>query len=208
MFQADMAYEDNIKRDNGVMGRVVFPIIVTLALASFIVLFNVIMMIMFGNIIYFTGMISLGICWFIYLKFKAFNNTEFEISLINEYFSVAKVERQKKRTELAEFSLRDCSHIGPTTEECFQGYIKDAAFKLNVTSTRKYEVSEDLWFCAVKGNGFDYVIIFEFRNPMYKFFRRFNPRNVFIMPMPKEEPEQEYHLSNSDDDSNDNEGDN
>lgn len=189
MYIQDMSYEDIVKRDNGKMGRVIFPLVVGIALAIFIFFFNYLMLYV-GNFIFFTGWISLGICLFVYYRFKAFNNTEFEIELLNEYFSVSKVMRQKKRIELAEFSLKECEYIGPTTSDKFNEFLSSADFTLNITEDRKYEVKDDIWFCAVKGNGYKYNVVFHFKNPMYKFFRRFNPRNVFIMPMPKEEPEE------------------
>ena len=188
IFQSDMAYEDIVKRDNGKMGRIVFPIVVTVALIFFIIIFVFISTLI--NMFYIAAMLSLGLCYLVYYKFKAFNNTEFEIEFINEYFSVAKVLRQKKRIELAEFSFRDCEYIGPVTESKFDECAEKAAFKLNITSQRNIEISDKIWFCSVKGEGYSYIVIFEFKNPMYKFFRRFNPRNVFAMPMPKEEPDE------------------
>ncbi|MCQ2528238.1 MAG: hypothetical protein MJ108_03870 [Saccharofermentans sp.] len=195
IFQSDMAYEDIVKRDNGKMGRIVFPLVVTLALIFFIIIFLYLFTIL--DLFYIAGMASLGLCYLVYYKFKSFNNTEFEIEFINEYFSVAKVQRQKKRTELAEFSFRDCDYIGPTTESKFAECLENAAFKLNITSHRNYEISDKIWFCSVKGEGYNYIVIFEFKNPMYKFFRRFNPRNVYAMPMPKEEPD-EFELNDED----------
>ena len=186
MYQADMGYDDIVKRDTGKVGHVVFPLVVWTAMALFSFFFVYFFMIITGNL-YFPAMLCLGFCYLIYYKFKSYNNTEFEVELLNEFFSVAKVERQKKRTDLAEFSLRDCEYIGPVTCDKFKEFREKADFTLNITSLKKYELKDSNWFCAVNGKGYNYVVVFEFKNPMYKFFRRFNPRNVYIMPMPKDE---------------------
>ena len=184
----DFTFEESVHRDNGKMG-VLFPILSVSALIIFIFFFNLIPIVVFGqNIIFVTGMISFGLCYLVYracrkLKF------DYEIEIINDSFSITKVIAQKKRMELCDFSIKECEHIGPVTEERFIDDKFKCDFDFNCTSKRNFEVNDDTWYAIVPAQGFKYAVIFEFRKPMYKIFRRFNPRNVFIMPMPKEEDE-------------------
>lgn len=182
----DFSFEDSIRRDNGTMGKI-YPIMAFTAALIFVFFLNAIPIIVYGkNIIFFTGMISFGLLYLVYRSCKKLK-FEYELEIVNDIFSITKVIDQKKRIELCEFSLRDCEHIGPVTEERFPDDKIKGEFDYNCTSRRKFELSENTWYALVNSDGFSYVVIFEFRKPMYKIFRRFAPRNVFIMPIPSED---------------------
>ena len=127
---------------------------------------------------YIAAMLSLGLCYLVYYKFKAFNNTEFEIEFINEYFSVAKVLRQKKRIELAEFSFRDCEYIGPVTSDRFEQDKKNANYVLKITDLKEFPIEDKYWYCFLTYESMKLVVVFHYKDEMYPVFRRYNPRNT------------------------------
>ena len=172
----DAFIESHVKRDNGVAG-VMFVIFSSLTLLGIIIALNVIPMLYNLNIIFVTGMVSAGLVWGLVVLIQR-QYVEYEIEISNEIFNVAKIISKKKRDELAEFSIRECEYIGPTTLDRFKSDVSSSAFTLNATANKKYMASDDLWYALVAQNGVKYIVIFNFKPVMYKVFRRYNPRNV------------------------------
>ena len=173
----DYFYESNVKRDQGKIG-VLFPVFSIIALIIFIVFLNTIPILLGFNIIYFTGMISFGLCYLLYRMIKNLHNVEYQIEITNDMFEAARVTNQKKLEVLADFSLKDTEFIGPVTSDRFRDDISNSDFNLNCTSKREYEIKDDIWYIKVVQDRNVYNLIFEFEPEMYQVFRRYNPRGT------------------------------
>ncbi|MCQ2466193.1 MAG: DUF6106 family protein [Clostridia bacterium] len=181
----DVFVEQFVKREKTALNAA-FKVLSIFATVVIIVFINVIPMLLGINIIFFTGLISIGIgvlCWFVNRR----QNIEYEISITNDLFSVSRIIAESKRELLADFNVRECERIAPTTAGTFEEDLKRAEFVLNSTRYRQYEVSDSNWYCFVNSEGIKYVVIFEFKPKMYKSFRRYNPRNTFFMNITNEE---------------------
>ena len=172
----DSFIEVHYKRDNGAYG-VFFCIFIILAAAILIAVLNSVPILLGYNIIYFTGLISFGL---IYLVYRIIRNLsiEYEIEISNDLFDVARIIAGRKREELASFSLRECEYIGPTSSDRFSDDSSCSEFVLNVTSDRKVQLSDDIWYAFVSQNGMKFTVVFVYKDEMYPVFRRYNPRNV------------------------------
>ena len=172
----DIFVELSYKR-NGGRYRIVFIICSSIALLIFLAVLNVIPIIMGYNVIFFTGLISFGL---VYLLYRLIRHTDmvYEIELSNDIFDTARIIAGKKREELASFSVKDCEYIGPVTVDRFSKDREDAEFVLNVTDNSKIEISDRNWYALVSQTGVKYMVVFTFKDDMYKSFRRYNPRNT------------------------------
>ncbi|MBP5180853.1 MAG: hypothetical protein J6127_06165 [Clostridiales bacterium] len=172
----DLFYESNVKRDQGTMGKL-FPVFSIIALVIFLVFLNGIPILLGFNIIYFTGMVSFGLCYLVYRAIKSLN-VEYSIEITNDSFEVSKITNTKKIDILADFSIKEAEYIGSVTSDRFNEDLGKAQFTLNCTSKRQYEISDDNWYVFLKQEGVDYIVIFEFDPEMYLMFRRYNPRKT------------------------------
>lgn len=175
----DVYVEQFVKREKTAMNAV-FTVL-SIAITFVIIVFINIVPILFGlNIIFVTGIISIGIgvlCWFINRK----QNIEYEVSVTNDIFTVTRIIAESKRELLADFNLRECERIAPVTSDNFEEDKSKATFVLNSTKYRQYEVTDSNWYCLVSTEGVRFVVVFEFNPKMYKAFRRYNPRNTFFI---------------------------
>lgn len=169
-------YENIVKRDNGTLGKV-FSVVSIIALVIFIIFFNGIFILMGLNIIYFTGMISFGLCYLLYRVIKN-QNIEYEISIVNDQFSVARIINGKKREQLADFSIKDCEYLGPLDSDRFNDDLQNAEFCLNCTDVRQPQ-GDDYWYAFCTEGSYKYIVMFVYEEEMYDQFRRFNVRRTY-----------------------------
>ncbi len=144
---------------------------------------------LFGwNIIFITGVLTIGFGFLIYLLLRR-RMVEYEMILTNGNVSITRIVSKKIREELADFSLRDCEYIGSVTSERFTSDKKKSNFTINITSKRKYEICDDNWYYFASMGGYSCVIVFEFVPSLYKSFRRFNARKTmpYVVPVNKED---------------------
>lgn len=183
----DSFIEVHYKRNNGVYG-ILFTIFSIIALLIVITVLNVVPIFMGYNIIYFTGLISFGLCYLVYLINKK-QHLVYEIEISNDEFDVARIIANKKREELASFSIKDCEYIGPVTSDRFSEDSANSEFVLNVSSERKIAVDDSNWYAYVDQSGLKYIVAFVFKDEMYPVFRRYNPRRVAqYTPAPVSDP--------------------
>ena len=102
----------------------------------------------------------------------------YEIEISNDLFEASRIIANKKREDLASFSLKDCEFIGPVTSDRYAEDSGKSEFVLNITKDRKVQISEDTWYCFVSQSGVKYIVAFTFKDEMYSVFRRYNPRNT------------------------------
>ncbi|MBR2524807.1 MAG: hypothetical protein IKE53_10290 [Clostridiales bacterium] len=147
----DSFIEVHYKRKNGVYG-ILFTIFSIIALLIVITVLNVVPIFMGYNIIYFTGLISFGLCYLVYLINKK-QHLVYEIEISNDEFDVARIIANKKREELASFSIKDCEYIGPVTSDRFS---EDSAnsesssmFPVNARSPWMTVTGMHMWIRAV-----------------------------------------------------------
>lgn len=175
----DVYVEKFIKREKNSLNTMFTTLSVFLTVVA-IVFINAIPIYLGINIIFITGLISIGIgvlCWYLNRR----QNIEYEVSLTNDLFTITRIIAESKRELLADFNVRECERIAPLTSEHFEEDKKKATFVLNSTKYRDYEVNDSNWYCLVNSEGIKYICIFEFDVKMYKSFRRYNPRNTFFM---------------------------
>lgn len=175
----DVYVEHFVKREKNALNTMfsVFSVFLT---AVIIVLINVVPIWLGINIIFITGLLSIGLgvlCWFLNRRM----NIEYEVSVTNDVFTVTRIIAESKRELLADFTIRECERIAPVTSDNFEEDKKKATFVLNSTKYRQYEMTDSNWYCLVCTEGIRYVVIFEFKPKMYKAFRRYNPRNTFFI---------------------------
>ncbi len=185
----DYCYEELVTKNNGQMGFL-FPIFSYTAFTIFAVFFNVVPMFYGLNIIYFTGMISFGI-WYLIYRLNKNLKVEYEISIVNDQFTVTSITNGKKREVLADFSIRDADYIGPVTKDRFSTDKEKAAFTLNSTGEREVPINEDVWYILVNGGNYKFIETFNFKGEMYSNFRRYNPRATEFMKNPPKKVEEE-----------------
>lgn len=172
----DLFYDKTVERDQGKMGKL-FPVFSIIALIIFMVFLNVIPILFGFNIIYFTGMLSFGLCYLLYRVIKSFI-VEYQIEITNDQFDVSKVTNHKKIELLASFSLKECEYLGSVTSDRFNEDLDKAEYSLNCTSKRIYDISDDIWYISITQDKVRYNLIFEFDPEMYPIFRRYNPRGT------------------------------
>lgn len=172
----DLFYEKTIARDQGKMGKL-FPVFSIIALVIFIVFLNIIPILFGFNIIYFTGMVSFGLCYLEYRLIKSLV-VEYQIEITNDQMDVSKITNHKKIEPLASFSLKDCEYIGAVTSDRFNEDQQKADFSLNCTSQRVFDTTDDNWYICITQDKIRYDLIFEFDPEMYPLFRRYNPRGT------------------------------
>ena len=175
----DFFYENNVKRDHGKMGKV-FPVVSIISLVIFLVFFNGVPILFGYNIIYFTGMISFGLC---YLEYRLIKNldVEYQIEITNDRVEMSKVTNKKKIDMLADFSIKECEYIGPVSSDRFEEDLRQSDFSLNCTSKRDWITCNDLWYFYLTQDKTPFIIIFEFDEQMYTVFRRYNPRGTKVI---------------------------
>lgn len=187
MVLTDSVIEDYIVRKK-TASDYVFRVCIIIALVIFILFFNYIILAVFGNVIYFSGMISFGIAYLVY-RFVKRTNKEYELSITNEDFSIVEIVDKKKREPLAGFSIRNCEYIGQVTSDRFNEDCSKAEFTINATENRKLEINDSTWYCLVNEDNVRYVVVFPFQNKMYPVFKRYNMRHLQVVDVPQEEDE-------------------
>lgn len=183
----DVYVEHFVKREKTALNTM-FNVFSISATAIIIFFLNLIPILLGLNIIFITGVLSVGLgvlCWYINKR----QNIEYEISLTNDLFTVSRIVAESKRELLADFSVRECERIAPVTASTFEEDQKRAQLTLNTTKYRTFEVTDSNWYCFVNSDGIKYLVIFEFKPKMYKAFRRYNPRNTFFMNITDEDKE-------------------
>ena len=194
----DLVFETLVKRDNGRLGKI-FPIVSITSLVIFLIFLNGIPILLGMNIIYFTGMISFGLCYLIYRVIKN-QNVEYEISIINDTFSVTKIRAGKKRIDLASFSIRSCEYIGPVDNGRYNDDLIKADFSFNCTSLRDIDEKDPVnWYAFVSESNLKYMVFFEIEDDMYPLFRRYNAhRTAVYTPRKKDEPSDDVMTEDND----------
>lgn len=180
----DTFLEQLTKRKMGFLKITYFIFVITLAVVVAAAL-NVIPLLFGYNIIFVTGIMTIGLGFLVYLLLRR-KKVEYEMIITNDEVSITRIIAKKNREELAEFSLRDCEYIGSVTCERFAGDRQAATFRLNITSDRKYKVEDSNWYFYASMGGYTCVIVFEFDPKYYKTFRRFNPRKTMPYTVPVE----------------------
>jgi len=175
----DVFVENFVKREKTAMNAVFNVLCVALTILI-IFMVNVIPILFGLNIFFFTGAFSFLIGFLCYLLIGR-QNIEYEIALTNDNFSVTKILGERKRVLLADFGLKECKRIAPVTSEDYKSDYEKAELHLNTTSRKEVEISDSNWYCLVSSDGITYIVIFEFKEKMYKAFRRYNPRNTYFM---------------------------
>lgn len=172
----DSFIESSYKRDNGAYG-VIFTVSASIALLLFLIVVNGLPILLGFNVIFFTGLFSFGL---IYLLYRIVRNMQmvYEIEISNDLFEASRIIANKKREDLASFSLKDCEYIGPVTSDRYPEDSGKSEFILNISKDRKVNISDDTWYCFVSQSGVKYIVAFTFKDEMYPVFRRYNPRNT------------------------------
>lgn len=187
----DFVYEDLIKRKSDKL-RLVFKICSYTSWLIFTIIFNILVLVIFGNYIYLSGMFCFGL-WYLVFRLNKNMNTDIELSIVNETVTVTNIIDQKKRIELASFSIReDCEYIGPVTSDDATKKLLECDSIINATSMSPYQDVDTNWICFFVQNSVKYFLVFEFKPSMYKNFRRYNPRNVAPYTFPEDYVEEEF----------------
>ena len=176
----DSFYEDIVKRDNGTLGKI-FPVTSVLGAIILTIIVNIFPMLIGFNIIFFTGMFTLLIWFFVwYLNRKL--KVEYEISMVNDQVTATSITAMTKREELCSFTVRDCEFIGPTDSDRFDSDKSNCEFVLNCTENREIVKSDSDWYMLVNAGSYRYMLVFRFNADVYPLLRRFNPRGTVIRP--------------------------
>ena len=192
MYTSDTFIEKHIKRNDGGKGIFKRCLLIFMALMIVAALFAVPIVLGFYELLYASIPVSALVIWgFVVLFQRQF--VEYEVEIVNDIVNVSKISGKKKRTELVEFSLKDCEYIGPVTEDRFKTDSGVAELKLVVTDKKDFPVTEDIWYVLVNRPEFKYMVVFPFDPEMFQVFRRFNPRNVYRYVKPVKAKESEVN---------------
>lgn len=172
----DLYFDKTVKRDNGPLGKV-FPVVSIIAAVLFIVFFNAIPILMGVNIIYFTGMVSLGVGYLVY-RANVSLRVEYQIEITNDQFELTKITNNKKNDLLADFSIKEAEYIGCVTSDRFNDDLSKSEFCVNATALKQYCINENNWYIFITQNKTSFIIVFPFDEEMYPIFRRYNPRGT------------------------------
>ena len=154
----DYVYETLVARDNGKLGKI-FPWVSYTALTLFIIIFNILTLVLFGNFIYISGMISFGI-WYLVYRANKNMHIEHELSICND----------------------------SVTGDKFNDHLIESDDIINGTEYSPFTTDDpNVWYCFVSQMGMKYIMLFNFKPEMYSNFRRYNPRNTEPYVMPQEE---------------------
>ena len=190
MYTSDSFIEANIKRDNGKNGVVYIFLLFIIAVLIIAAIYAVPIFLGFYELLYASIPLTILVIWgFIVLIQK--RHVEYEIEIVNDLFTVTKIVARKKRIDLVEFSVKDCEHIGPVTEDRYESDYKAAELKLAITEKKSYPITDDTWYALVNRPDFKYLVAFPFKPEMFQVFRRYNPRGVFHYVKPVKAKESE-----------------
>lgn len=178
MYTSDTFIEANIKRDNGKKGVVYILLLIIVAALILTALYAVPIVLGFYELLYASIPLTALVIWGLIVLIQR-RYVEYEIEIVNDLFTVTKIVGKKKRVDLVEFSVKDCDHIGPVTEDRYESDYKVAELKLAITEKREYPITEDTWYALVSRPDFKYLVAFPFQPEMFQVFRRYNPRNIF-----------------------------
>lgn len=178
MYTSDTFIEANIKRDNGKKGVVYILLLIIVAALILTALYAVPIVLGFYELLYASIPLTALVIWGLIVLIQR-RYVEYEIEIVNDLFTVTKIVGKKKRVDLVEFSVKDCDHIGPVTEDRYESDYKIAELKLAITEKREYPITEDTWYALVSRPDFKYLVAFPFQPEMFQVFRRYNPRNIF-----------------------------
>ena len=176
----DDVFVENIVARKKTPANSIFSICTILATFILGAALNIFPILLGYNVIFLTGILTFGLgvlCYFLNKR----QNIEYEISLTNENFTVTRIYYQTKRELITEFDLHECIRIAPTTADTFAEDLKSGSLTINSTSLKDYKICEENWYCLVNSDELKYVVIFEFKEKMYKAFRKYNPRNTFFI---------------------------
>ncbi|MBO4243421.1 MAG: hypothetical protein J5883_09105 [Clostridiales bacterium] len=172
----NLFYENIVKRDNGRLGKL-FSVVTVIALVIFIIFFTLIPMLFGYNIIFVTGMLSFGLSYLIYRLIKN-QNKEYELSIVNDQFTITRITNGKKRDLLVDTSIRDCEYIGPVTSDRYNDDLQNSSYCLNCTDVRE-PAGEDYWYLFCGESSYKYMVKFNYEEEMYELFRRYNIRRTY-----------------------------
>ena len=178
MYTSDSFIEVHIKRDEGKRGVIKKILLIIIAVLILAALYAVPIVLGFYELLYASIPLTALIIWGLVVLIQR-QYVEYEIEIINDTFSAAKIAGKKKRIDLVEFSLKDCDFIGPVTEDRHKTDLVVSELKLALTEKRDYPIEEDTWYALVNRPEFKYMVIFPFKPEMFQVFRRYNPRNVY-----------------------------
>lgn len=190
MYTSDTFIEANIKRDNGKKGVVYIILLFIVAALILTALYAVPIVLGFYELLYASIPLTALVIWGLIVLIQR-RYVEYEIEIVNDLFTVTKIVGKKKRVDLVEFSVKDCDHIGPVTEDRYESDYKRAELKLAITEKREYPITDDTWYALVSRSDFKYLVAFPFQPDMFQVFRRYNPRNIFHYVKPVKAKESE-----------------
>lgn len=190
MYTSDTFIEVNIKRDNGKKGVVYIILLFIVAALILTALYAVPIVLGFYELLYASIPLTALVIWGLIVLIQR-RYVEYEIEIVNDLFTVTKIVGKKKRVDLVEFSVKDCDHIGPVTEDRYESDYKRAELKLAITEKREYPITDDTWYALVSRSDFKYLVAFPFQPDMFQVFRRYNPRNIFHYVKPVKAKESE-----------------
>ncbi len=181
----DVFVENFVKREKTAANSLFTVFSVTASIILIVAVFYIPIVLGF-NVIFFSAVIAFGVGFLCYILNKR-QNIEYETSLTNDNFTVSRILYETKRELLADFSVKDCKKIAPVTDDEFDSLYNEASLHLNATRYKDFEKTDSNWFCFVETDGVKYIVIFEFKEKMYKAFRRYNPRNTHFMKITEKE---------------------
>ena len=184
MFEDYFVESRSVRNNKGELAA--FTAILFIILLIVLVLINGVPILFGYNLLLLTGSISVLLIWGAIVLVMRRSYIEYEIEIVNDTFEGAKILGKNKREDLCEFSLKDCQAIGPVTSDKFLEMSDKAMYRLNLTSYKKFLMTDDNWFIMTGGTA-PYMVIFEMKPEMYKVFRRYNPRFTAVYKMPKTE---------------------
>ena len=187
----DYVYENLVARDNGKLGKI-FPWVSYTALVLFIIIFNVLVLVLFGNFIFISGMLSFGL-WFLVNRANRNMRIEYELNISNDSVTMTKIIDQRKRVSACDFSIREDSiYIGPVTSDKFNDHLIESDYIVNGTADSPFKSDDpNIWYCYVGQMGMKYIMLFNFKPEMYPNFRRYAPRKIEAYVAPAEETMEE-----------------
>lgn len=176
----DLQYELYSVRKHG-KNKIFFKICSILTLIAIAAPINIVPLLMGYNYIYFTGLFTMFLCFLLNRIFKSLN-VAYEMTAKNDLFAVSKIVDEKKRTELATFSVKDCERIGSIEEPEYQKNSTNVDFVINVTEYKDfYSIKDqDVWYMFFKEGNLRLMVVFPMSSELYTIFRRYNAHRTML----------------------------
>jgi len=122
----------------------------------------------------------------IYLLYRMISgiSKEYEYSFTNDLLTVDRIVAKKRRKTLFTGSCKDFTFAAPMVDDDFDRYVGEKCLHLDV---RSGSFSDDDWFIMTKSGGSTMMILIELDDRMVQVMRRYNPRAVKRIMVPKAE---------------------